>query len=142
MRSTDCCCHLLSCFPISIDQCIVCDSVGADTRAGHIFHQTLHPLEIIGVQAGFDENRVRLHIGLATRGVLHPTKQFERLAEATAPAVRGDEGRVGLEVGGAALVDHRLEQLVRLLRLLALAEHGDELDVDADVRPVPHLVPH
>jgi len=75
-------------------------------------------------------------------GVLHPIQQFKRLTEATAPAVRGHEGGVGLEVGGAALVDHRLEQLVRLLRLLALAEHGDELDVYADVRPVPHLVPH
>lgn len=62
--------------------------------------------------------------------------------ESAAPAVRGDEGCVGLEVGRATLIDHRLEELVRLLWLLALAEHGYELDVDADVRPVPHLVPH
>lgn len=47
-----------------------------------------------------------------------------------------------LGLGGAALVEHGLEELVRLLRLLALAKHGDELDVYADVRPVPHLVPH
>lgn len=96
-----------------------------DTRACHIRQQRHHLLEIVGVQAGLDENRVRLDIGPAARGVLHPIKQGERLSKAAAPAVSGDKGRVGLEVGGAALVEHGREELVRLLRLLALAEHGD-----------------
>jgi hypothetical protein len=93
-------------------------------------------LKVIGVQAGHDENRVGLDVGRQPGYFIRSSNENARWSGC--PAVRGTRA-VDSRLGHIP-VEHGLKSSA-FLRLLALAEHGDELD--RCLRgSVPHLVPH
>lgn len=100
---------LLFCFPIWINEGVVCDRVGFYSSWCHVRKQILHFVKGINLEARLYEDWVCEDIRMTIRSVLHFFEEVECFVQMATSAVSRQKSSVGFNVHGTTFINHGLE---------------------------------